>query len=398
MTFVLSASAILALSMLLLVTLRRAVFVGAALAPRRSADGLDAAVPSVALLVPGRNEDASVGSTLDAIARLDYPSERLVVVLINDGSSDGTGERFRRWAADRPRTHMLDLPQHVGKFEALNQAVGLARTSDVIAVLDADLRPHAAWLRRLVAPFADERVGGTAGFISPVNSGRNTVARYAAVESWVHQLITSAAKDRLGLNPPTLGASAYRRSALEGVGLFGGGAGGDVRSAAALTRAGWRLRFVPDAVVDNTVVEHWSDYWHQHVRWARNVFSTFRFGVPRHANVGLASRVEEWMSAAGYMDRIALLIAGGLTVAGRLPRWSIELYAAVAVAEVAVAIAKAGQARRLPVFLFATACLFVVDVAASVAAAAHHVARSGQTWRQPHRSAIGPERTSDNAG
>jgi cellulose synthase/poly-beta-1,6-N-acetylglucosamine synthase-like glycosyltransferase len=395
LTSVLSAVAIGAVVVLLLFTLRRAVFVGAALVPRRSVDGHGAA-PSVALLVPARNEAASVGSTLDAIARLDYPSERLVVVLINDGSSDETGERFHRWAARHPRTRTLDLPQPVGKFEALNRAVGLVRTSDVIAVLDADLRPHATWLRRLVAPFADERVGGTAGFISPVNAERNTVTRYAAVESWVHQLITSVAKDRLGLNPPTLGASAYRRTALEGVGLFSGGSGGDVRSAAALTRAGWRLRFVHDAVVDNTVVEQWSDYWHQHVRWARNVFSTVRFGAPLHANIGLAAHAEEWMAAAGYTDRIALLIAASFAVAGRLPQWTIELYAAVAVAEVAVAIAKAGRVTRVPLYLFATACLFVVDLAASAAAAARHLARGGQTWRQPPRTAIEPERSGDN--
>ena len=385
MTAALSGAAWCAVAVLLVFTLRRAVFLVAALLPARARR--EAAVPVVALLVPARNEEACVQAVLDAVARLDYPAERLTVVLVDDGSTDATGERFRRWAEGRPRALVLGLPTPVGKFPALNQAVALVPDVEVIAVCDADLRPHPGWLRELVAPFADGRVGSTSGLISPRNADNGPVARYAAVESWVHQLITSAAKDRLGLGPPTLGASAYRRAALQEVGLFlGAGPGGDARTSAALARAGWRGRFVRGAVVDNDVVERWPDYWHQHLRWARNAFSTARPRSSPPLRSNPVARVDELITAAGYGDRIALVVVAAFTAAGLLPPAPVAAYLAVVVVEVAVAVASAGRARRMPAFLLATVCFFAVDVAASFAATAHQLGHSPRRWRQPRRN------------
>ena len=91
----------------------------------------------------------------------------------------------------------------------------------------------------------------------------------------MHQLVASAGKNALGLDPPTLGACAYRRTTLDEVGFFGTSVSGeDVRISAALTRAGWRIRFVEAAIADTMVVQKRQDYWHQHLRWARNVFSS----------------------------------------------------------------------------------------------------------------------------
>ena len=381
MTVALSGAAWCAVAVLLLFTARRAVFLAASLFPGRAYG--DEALPTVALLVPARNEAACIRATLDAIASLDYPAGRLTVVLIDDGSTDSTGEQLRGWAEGRPRVLLLHLPSPAGKFPALNRAVALAPDVEVIAVCDADLRPHRDWLRALVAPFADGRVGSTAGLISPRNAERGPVARYAAVESWVHQLITSAAKDRLGLGPPTLGASAYRLAALQEVGMFlGAGPGGDVRTSAALTRAGWRACFVRDAVVDNDVVDRWDDYWHQHVRWARNVFSTARPGSSMRMRPTLLTRAEALATAAGYADRIVLVIVVALTAAGLLPLFPLTTYFVIVVAEVAVAVARAGRASRLPVYLLTTACFFVVDVAASFAAAALELTHRPRRWRQ----------------
>jgi hypothetical protein len=369
--------------------LRRVVFMIAALLPPRAASTGEHA-PSVMLLVPARNEEASATALLDAIARLDYPSEQLFVVLVSDGSTDATAELFDRWAAGRPRTLALHLAS-VGKFEALNRALAVAPPSEVVAICDADLRPHREWLRRLVPPLADERVGATAGLVWPANAARSVVARYAAVEAWVHQLVTSAAKDRLGLNPPPLAASAYRRSALEEIGLFTrDGSGGDAQAAAALTRTGWRTRFVPDAVAANAVVHRWSDYWHQHVRWARNSFATLSVrSSPRPPRpTGLGLRIEGWLTATGYVDRVVLVSVCILTSAGALPLWLPGSYLAIVAGEVAVALGKARVGRAAPSFLLAAGALFVLDVIASLAATAHHLLRRPPAWRQGQRGGL----------
>ena len=378
------AAVAFAVALLACFTLRRAVFMAAALAPPRPFSKARSGPPSVTLLVPASDESSRVDATLDALGQLQYPRERLFTVLVSDGSRDSTDRRMQAWATGRARTLAIALPTRVGKFEALNQGIRAAPPAEVIAVCDADLRPHPSWLRRLVRPFGDPAVGATAGLLSPVNADRGIVARYAAVESWVHQLVTSAAKDRLGLNPPTLGACAYRRAALESAGWFSGaGSGGDVRISAELARSGWRIRFAADAIADNAVVDRWDHYWHQHVRWARNLFATARVR-PRAsgpAPVGLARRIECWMAAAGYTDRVALLAVSTFTLAGLLPLWVPATYVAVVVAEVAVAVARAGASRRLPAYLASAATLLAVDVVASAVAMLAHLLGRPQQWR-----------------
>jgi cellulose synthase/poly-beta-1,6-N-acetylglucosamine synthase-like glycosyltransferase len=382
-TLLLSSAALLTSAILFCFTARRAIFLAAALPRPRRHDGT--VTPLVGLLVPASNEAANVTAALEAIAALDYPAERLFVTLVDDGSDDATGDIFRRWAAERPRTITVDLPQPLSKFDALNRALDATPAADVVAVCDADLRPRPDWLRRLVAPFADERVGAVAGYVAPANAERGPVARYAAVESWVHQLITSAAKDYLRLDPPTLGACALRRAALEEIGGFEGGPGGDVRTSAKLTRAGWRTRFVREAVVDNSVAEGWSEYWHQHLRWARNLFATARPRGSRRTRIGAARRIEGWAAAAGYADRVAFSVGVVLVVLGVMPIWPVAVYLGAASAEVAVALVKAGVGRRAPAFFLSTVALFALDVAASLAAAVNHVAGRPREWRRPQR-------------
>jgi cellulose synthase/poly-beta-1,6-N-acetylglucosamine synthase-like glycosyltransferase len=271
----------------------------------------------------------------------------------------------------------------VGKFAALTAAIGAAPPSDVLAFCDADLSPHPDWLLQLVAPFSDPVVGGSAAFVSPANT-QGAVARYGCLEAWVHQLITSAAKDRLALDPPTLGACAYRRTAFEAVGGFAAhGAGADVQIASALGASGWRTRFVRSAVVESAVVFRWRDYWHQHVRWARNMLGTAR--VPRATRLSVPLRIERALAASGYADRGVLVVVTALTLAGAVTPWVVAGYAAILTAEIAAAVGKAQKIRELPLFLGAAAVGLGVDVAASVSALALHVWRRPHEWRQATR-------------
>jgi cellulose synthase/poly-beta-1,6-N-acetylglucosamine synthase-like glycosyltransferase len=362
-TTLLSAAALAVSALLACFAIRRAVLLAAAALPPRLSDAGD--LPSLALLVPAYNEEDTVERTLAAIDRLEYPRGRLWVILIDDGSDDLTGAQLARWAAGRPGAIARQLEQRAGRAAALNEGIGAAPPTELLAVCDADVRPRPDFLQRLVAPFGDESVGAVAGFLSPVGTG--PVARYAAVESWVNQLVTSAGKDRLDLNPPTLGAAAYRRGALERAGGFDQGSGDDVRATVALTRHGWRTRFAPDAVAENPVASGWRQYWRQHVRWARDLFSLRRAGGRGDA-VGLRLRAETWMLSLGYADRVALLAAVGLALAGGLPLWIPAAYLSLAAVEVAFAVTRAGAGRELPLFLAATAAFFPVDVLASLAA------------------------------
>ncbi|MDB4882375.1 MAG: glycosyltransferase family 2 protein, partial [Gemmatimonadetes bacterium] len=252
----------------------------------------------------------------------------------------------------------------------------------LVVVVDADLEPMPDFVLQLVRPFADARVAAAAAYLRPKNADANVVTRYAAVTTWVHQLVTSAGTDRLGLNPPTLGAAAYRRAPLEEMGGFPTvPTGEDVATSAGLTRRGWRTRFVVSAVADNTVVSDLRDFWRQHVRWSRAVFRVH--AGTRRSSASLAQRIEMGASSTGYGDRLVFAIAMGGAVAGMLPVWIPMMYLAVPGLGIVAALLKAGVVRRLPWFLLATVVLFAADLAGSVAAVVIHAARRPDRWYSP---------------
>ena len=377
-----------------LLALRRVVLLVAAVLPPRAEAAPHAATArvgdesetraSVTLLVAAHNEAGHVERVLEAIEHLDYPEDRLTVVLIDDGSDDGTGDILALWAGQHRGASAMRLEERVGKPGALNHGLRLAPPTELVGVCDADHEPHPDWLRRVVTAFADDTVGAAGAYLRPVNANASLVARYAAVEAWVTQLVTSAARNRLDLNPPMLGGgSVYRRSALDEIGGFPGGLDAeDAGATISLTRRGWRTRFVQDAIVDNHVVEHGRQYWHQHVRWARTGYETVR--LQRGSDVPLGRRLEAWMVSAGYSDRFALLAAAAFAAAGMLPIWVPLAYLGAIGLAVVVAIARGGAIRRLPLHLAAMVAMLLVDTAATVVAGVQQVRRRPLQWRTRH--------------
>ena len=375
----------LVVSAVAVLSLRRLVLLVAALRPARPLPppGRD---PSVTVLVPARNEQVVAGRLLASLSRLEYPRDRLAFVLVTDGCTDATPSIFAAWAAQRPNARVIVLPMAQGKASALNAGLE-AVNSDIVVVVDADLEPEREFLREIVRPFPDDKVGAAAAFLRPANAERNIVSRYAAVTTWVHQLVTSRGTDRLGLNPPTLGAAAYRRAALEQIGGFPVvPAGVDVATSAALTRCGWQSRFVHTAVAGNTVVSSADDFWRQHVRWARAAL-----GVrPREAGprpVPVLQRLELAASSLGYADRVVFAAALAGAAAGALSWTPALLYLAVPALEIIAAVVKAGARRELGRYMFAAAGFFVADLIASVVAVVAHASDRPHRWHNPRQFA-----------
>lgn len=115
--------------------------------------------PTVSLLIAARNEAAAIGDRLRNIDELDYPAERLQVVIASDGSEDET-ESIVASHAGRP-VELLRLPRN-GKAAALNAAVAVS-SGEILVFSDSNSRFAPDAVRRLVAHFADSEVGGVAG-------------------------------------------------------------------------------------------------------------------------------------------------------------------------------------------------------------------------------------------
>ncbi|PYO58239.1 MAG: hypothetical protein DMD83_05065 [Candidatus Rokuibacteriota bacterium] len=123
--------------------------------PRRSR-----AEPTVSVLVVAYNEAARIEGRLENLLRLDYPRDRLEILLGSDGSTDGTAELAR--AADPAVVTVMAFERRRGKSAVLNDLVPKAR-GEIVVLADARQRFEPEAIRALVEPFADPRVGAVSG-------------------------------------------------------------------------------------------------------------------------------------------------------------------------------------------------------------------------------------------
>lgn len=118
------------------------------------------ATPSVTIVCAVHNEDGTIGAKLDNLLGLDYPRDRVQIIVVSDGSTDRTDDIVRGFS-DRG-VELLRVAQRSGKPTALNRGVAAAQ-GDLVLFCDARQRIDPGALRALAAPFADEQVGAVSG-------------------------------------------------------------------------------------------------------------------------------------------------------------------------------------------------------------------------------------------
>lgn len=131
----------------------------------------DADAEDLTVVVAAFNEEARMAARVHDILEQDYPADRLQVLVVSDGSHDGTARAAA--AVDDDRVRVLELPANVGKAMALNAAMRLV-DSPLVAFTDVRQRFAAGALRALVAPFADPSIGAVSGELVIASSGNGT--------------------------------------------------------------------------------------------------------------------------------------------------------------------------------------------------------------------------------
>jgi cellulose synthase/poly-beta-1,6-N-acetylglucosamine synthase-like glycosyltransferase len=119
-----------------------------------------AAEPPVTLVISAFNEEASIREKLENTLQLDYPADRLQVLVVSDASDDRTDDIVREFA-DRG-VRLLRMAERGGKTVGLNAAIREA-SGEVVVFSDANAMYRRDALRRLSAPFADRTVGAVVG-------------------------------------------------------------------------------------------------------------------------------------------------------------------------------------------------------------------------------------------
>jgi cellulose synthase/poly-beta-1,6-N-acetylglucosamine synthase-like glycosyltransferase len=192
----LSIAVALALAPLVIATYAYLVYplilwVIASVRPTRSAANASSHWPSVTITVPVHNAVSNIRQTLERLLAVDYPADKLQLLVISDASTDGTDEEIRGLAGHG--VELLRLPKRIGKTAAENAALAVA-SGEIIVNVDATILVPAGSLKPLVRAFDDPTVGVASGRDVSVGDtrhpGTSAESSYTSYEMWVRDLET----------------------------------------------------------------------------------------------------------------------------------------------------------------------------------------------------------------
>jgi len=159
--------------------------------------------PNVSVLIPARNEENVIGRILQRMTELTYSKEKLEVIVIDDASSDRTGEIAEEFAKKREYIKVVHRGIEdggKGKPAALNYGLKHA-TGEIVYCFDADYYPQRDILEKLTAYFTDPKVGAVQGRIIVLNEPNTLVTRLVALERTGGYRVDQLARDDLRLIP-----------------------------------------------------------------------------------------------------------------------------------------------------------------------------------------------------
>ncbi|HWE58950.1 MAG TPA: glycosyltransferase family 2 protein [Solirubrobacteraceae bacterium] len=258
-------------------------------------------LPGVSAIVAAYNEQEVIAQRITNLRSLDYPPDRLQVIVASDGSSDHTVSRARAAGADV----VLELPRG-GKIRAQDAAVEEAG-GELLVFSDA----NAAWdrdaLRRLVGAFADPGVGYVCGDVSFLDvGGTNQEGLYWRYEMWLRRMESA-------LHSVTSGNGAIyatRRDAYLTVDPL---AGHDLSFPFNMVKRGWRAIYVSEAHATERMAPSIEGEFARKRRMARRTWPTlFSSGL---------------ISPRGYSPLYALMI-----FSHRILRYAVPFLHALALA------------------------------------------------------------------
>lgn len=137
----------------------------------------EADYPVVSVIIPVRNRPTEITACLRSLTGLDYPAQKLEIIVVDDASEDATPEAVARF----PEVRLLRMQQHRQASYCRNRAAEIAR-GDILGFIDSDCLADPTWLKELVAAFRDHSLGALGGRVDGAFE-ENGLDRYEKVKS-----------------------------------------------------------------------------------------------------------------------------------------------------------------------------------------------------------------------
>lgn len=252
--------------------------------------------PSCSILIPAHNEEKVIGATIKSMLKLDYPANKLQIIVINDGSTDGTKRIIERYAAKDSRVALFDIPKGKGgkgKSRALN--LGLKRAKgEVLAIYDADNTPDKDSLHYLVAQLLEHKeLAAVIGKFRTVNKAVSLLTRFINIETLSFQSMLQAGRWQMH-NISTLPGTNFviwTRIVKELGGWDEEALTEDSELSIRIYENGYKIKYIPYAITYEQEPQQWNVWIRQRMRWVRGnnyVAKKFWKEIPRFKSRRLA--------------------------------------------------------------------------------------------------------------
>lgn len=231
--------------------------------------------PSVSVLLPVYNEKLVVEKLIDAVCALDYPPDKLDILLLDD-SSDETGAlaaaRIALHKAQGIPIRLARREQRIG-YKAGNLNFGLSLTQgDFIAIFDADCLPPPDFLRQAMPCFQDERVGFLQTGIDYANRDASFLTRFQATEAGHKEHVTMGLSGDGFMASLTGSSCVWRRACIEAIGgISAETITEDVDMGYRAQLGTWKYVFLRNVVSLAELPESMAAFRVQRQRWARGL-------------------------------------------------------------------------------------------------------------------------------
>lgn len=299
---------------------------------QKKVDGETFDFPTCAVLIPAHNEEKVIGATIASMLRLNYPHNKLRVIVINDGSTDSTRKIVEGYKKRDRRVGLFNIPAGEGgkgKSRALNLGVKHV-SADVIAIYDADNTPEENSLRYLVAQLLlHKELGGVIGKFRTVNKNHNLLTKFINVETLSFQSMLQAGRWQMqniatlpGTNFVMWGWLIRQLGGWDEEALTE-----DSELSIRIYEAGYKIKYIPYAITYEQEPQEWKVWIKQRMRWVRGnnyVISKFLRRIPTFKSKRLAFDLLNTL-ALYYIFFAAIIISDILFILSGLSLVSISL-------------------------------------------------------------------------
>ncbi|GBE30598.1 beta-monoglucosyldiacylglycerol synthase [bacterium BMS3Bbin04] len=261
------------------------VYVGLRRLPRTKVIWDNDELPTASIVVAARDEETRIGRLMDCLEAQDYPTHKFEVIVVDDRSTDSTGDLVRNRSNETMRYKVIRIRDgenqgRAPKKYALSRGIALA-TGEIIVTTDADCWMGPLWLRTLLSPFKDEEVQGVTGTSRFIRSKHAPKPWWSDLESLEHLSYSVMAAGSIGSGHVTNAHGsnlAARRCAYERIGGYSSNdritSGDDVFLLQDIVKHGGEVRFVErqEAYVFSHPVNTAREWVNQRARWSSKGF------------------------------------------------------------------------------------------------------------------------------